>query len=192
MADTFPSITPTGGPCRTAFAGIDPSAPCIIERNTSVVAFARVSRAVDVDMGIKFPVGVGTILLCDYRKGGFQPPEMVKLRPAIVISPRLPHRSGLCTVIPISADQPDHEVDYVVRLEFDPPLPDPFSYKVAWAKCDMLATVGFARLDLFHTERDQYGKRKYLHPKLSEVGVQRVRNGMLHAVGCGNLTLTAE
>ena len=79
-------------------------------------------------MGIKFPVGIGTILLCDYSRGGFQPPEMVKRRPAIVISPRLPHRDGLCTVVPISADQPDHDVDYVVRLEFDPPLPEPFSY----------------------------------------------------------------
>jgi mRNA interferase MazF len=143
-------------------------------------------------MGIKFPVGIGTILLCDYSRGGFQPPEMVKRRPAIVISPRLPHRDGLCTVVPISAEQPIHDVDYVVRLEFNPALPDPFSYKVAWAKCDMLATVGFARLDLFHTERDQYGKRKYLHSRLSRLDLQRVRIGVLHAVGCRNLTLTAE
>jgi uncharacterized protein YifN (PemK superfamily) len=143
-------------------------------------------------MGIKFPVGVGTILLCDYSRGGFQPPEMVKRRPAVVISPRLPHRDGLCTVVPISADQPDHDVDYVVRLEFDPPLPEPFSYKVAWAKCDRLATVGFARLDLFHTERDQYGKRRYLHPKLSDVDLQRVRTAILHAIGARNLTLRSE
>ena len=47
-----------------------------------------------------------------------------------------------------------------VRLEFDPPLPHPFLYPVAWAKCDMLATVGFDRLDIFRTERDQYGRRK--------------------------------
>jgi uncharacterized protein YifN (PemK superfamily) len=47
-------------------------------------------------MGIKYPVGIGTILLCDYSRGGFQPPEMVKKRPAVVISPRLPHRDGLC------------------------------------------------------------------------------------------------
>lgn len=134
-------------------------------------------------MGIQFPVGMGTILLCDYDRGGFQPPEMVKRRPAVVISPRLPHRNGLCTVVPISGDQPPNEVDYVVRLEFGPPLPDPFSYKIAWAKCDMLATVGFARLDLFHTERDQYGKRKYLHPKLSAVDLARVKQGVLCALG---------
>jgi hypothetical protein len=40
-------------------------------------------------MGINYPVGIGTILLCDYSRGGFQPPEMVKKRPAAAISPRL-------------------------------------------------------------------------------------------------------
>ena len=47
----------------------------------------------------------------------------------------------------------------------------------------MLATVSFERLDLFHTERDQYGKRKYLHPKLSEIDVARVQVGVLRALG---------
>jgi uncharacterized protein YifN (PemK superfamily) len=134
-------------------------------------------------MGIQLPVGVGTILLCDYNRGGFQPPEMVKKRPAIVISPRLPHRDRLCTVVPISGEPNEHEADYVVRLEFKPSLPYPFSYEIGWAKCDMLATVGFGRLDLFHTERDQYGKRKYLHPKLPDVDFERVKKGILCALG---------
>jgi uncharacterized protein YifN (PemK superfamily) len=134
-------------------------------------------------MGIKYPVGVGTILICDYDMGGFKPPEMVKKRPAIVISPRLPHRDNLCAVVPISGDQPEHEVDYAVRLEFDPPLPYPFVYRVAWAKCDMIATVGFFRLDFFHTHRDQYGKRRYLHPKLSQADLDRVKRGILCGLG---------
>jgi mRNA interferase MazF len=143
-------------------------------------------------MGIKYPVGVGTILLCDYDRGGFQPPEMVKRRPAIVISPRLPYRDGLCTVVPISSDDGPRPTDYVVRLEFRPTLPAPFSYDIAWAKCDMLATVAFARLDFFHTDRDQNGKRKYLHPKLSASDLDRVRNGVLFALGMGNLTLVTK
>ena len=84
------------------------------------------------------------------------------------------------------------EVDYVVRLEFNPPLPEPFSYRVAWAKCDMRATVGFERLDLFHTARDQYGKRRYLHPKLTGAELERVKSGVLHALGFRNLTLTRD
>jgi mRNA interferase MazF len=68
------------------------------------------------------------------------------------------------------------------------PLPDPFSYQVAWAKCDMLATVGFERLDLFHTARDQTGKRRYLHPKLTDADLERVKAGVLNAIGFRNLT----
>ena len=49
----------------------------------------------------------------------------------------------------------------------------------------MLATVSFNRLDLFRTERDQYGKRKYLHPKITEQDLGRVRAGGLPAFGYG-------
>jgi mRNA interferase MazF len=56
----------------------------------------------------------------------------------------------------------------------------------------MLATVGFARLDMFQTDRDQYGKRKYLHPRVSAVDLDRIRHGVLFALGLGNLTLTGE
>ena len=143
-------------------------------------------------MGITYPVAVGTVLLCDYSRGGFQPPEMVKKRPAIVISPRLPYRDKLCTVVPLSSDEPDRELNYVVRLEFEPSLPHPFPYKVFWAKCDMMATVSFERLDLFHTARDNDGKRKYLHPKVPIADLNKVRRGLLHAIGLGNLTLTGE
>jgi uncharacterized protein YifN (PemK superfamily) len=134
-------------------------------------------------MGIKYPIGAGAVLLCDYSRGGFQPPEMVKRRPAVVISPRLPHRDGLCTVIPLSATPPEHEVDYVIRVEFAEPLPHPFPYQVFWAKCDMIATVSFERLDLFHTARDQYGKRRHLHPKMSNEDLARVRKCVLRAIG---------
>jgi mRNA interferase MazF len=95
-------------------------------------------------------------------------------------------------VIPISGEQPGREVDYVVQLEFNPPLPDPFSYRVAWAKCDMLATVGFGRLDLFHTARDQTGKRRYPHPKLTDADLERVKAGVLNAIGFRHLTLTRD
>jgi mRNA interferase MazF len=143
-------------------------------------------------MPISFPVGPGTILLCDYSRGGFQAPEMIKRRPVIVISPRLPHREGLCTVVPISSVRSTHDLQYVVKLEFQPPLPEPFSERVGWAKCDMLATVSFNRLDLFRTERDQYGKRKYFQAKISAEDLTRVRNGVLFALGMGHLTLPRE
>lgn len=122
-------------------------------------------------------------MLCNYDLGGFKPPEMVKRRPAIVISPRLPHRDDLCTVVPLSGTEPDRELEYVIRLELEQELPDPYKFKVWWAKCDMLATVAFARLDLFRTGRDQDGRRKYLHPKISEADFSRVCNGIRRSLG---------
>jgi uncharacterized protein YifN (PemK superfamily) len=134
-------------------------------------------------MAIQFPLPVGTIVLCDYAMGGFRPPEMVKRRPAIIVSPRLPHRDGLCTIVPLSGTAPERDVPYVVRVEFTQPLPYPFPHAVFWAKCDMLATVGFGRLDMFHTERDQTGKRKYLRPQLAAEQLAAVRRGVLSALG---------
>lgn len=52
-----------------------------------------------------------------------------------------------------------------------------------WAKCDMIATVGFDRLDLLRTGRDNHGRRKYLHPRISEADFERVINGVMSALG---------
>ena len=134
-------------------------------------------------MAIQFALPPGTIVLCDYSMGGFRPPEMVKTRPAIIISPRLRHRDGLCSVVPISGTFDGAELPYIVRLQFPRPLPYPFPNDVFWAKCDMIATVGFGRLDMFHTDRDQTGRRKYLRPELSLGQMDEVRNGIRHALG---------
>ena len=134
-------------------------------------------------MGILYAVAPRTVLLCDYSAGGFRPPEMVKRRPAVVISPRLPHRDGLCAVVPLSGSEPEKPLDYVIRLDFADPLPDPFPQRVWWAKCDLVATVGFFRLDLFRTSRGPEGKRRYLHPKLNEDQFAAVRSGVLAGLG---------
>ncbi|WP_198669160.1 type II toxin-antitoxin system PemK/MazF family toxin [Elioraea thermophila] len=60
-------------------------------------------------MPILYPVAAGTILLCD-DDTGFRPPEMVKRRPVVVVSPRLPHRDGLATVVPLSTTAPREPV----------------------------------------------------------------------------------
>jgi mRNA interferase MazF len=134
-------------------------------------------------MAIRFAVGPGTILLCDYSLGGFRTPEMVKRRPAIVLSPRLPFRDGLCSVVPLSSSPPARLVEYLVQLTLPKPLPAPFEEPACWAKCDMVATVSFERLDLFRTERDQSGKRKYIHPVLEADDLDRVRHGVMAALG---------
>ncbi|PIP00629.1 type II toxin-antitoxin system PemK/MazF family toxin [Pleomorphomonas carboxyditropha] len=134
-------------------------------------------------MAIQYPVSPGTVLLCDYSKGGFLEPEMVKRRPAVVVSPRLPYRDKLCTVVPLSGSEPERPVSYVARIDLASPLPAPFEHNVWWAKCDMLATVSFDRLDLFRTARDQTGKRKYLQPKLPEPAFRAIQEAILAALG---------
>ena len=52
-----------------------------------------------------------------------------------------------------------------------------------WVKCAMVATVAFARLDLFRTGRDEHGKRKFLQPKLFVHDFDRVRAGIRSGPG---------
>jgi uncharacterized protein YifN (PemK superfamily) len=137
-------------------------------------------------VAIHFPVGPGTILLCDYSTG-FRPPEMVKRRPAVVVSPRLPRRDNLCSVVPLSLTSPAYDVPYQVKVVLDDELPG-WPGLERWAKADMLATVGFHRLDLFRTSRDPSGRRKYLQMKLNPDQFKAVRIAMLHALGLGALT----
>ena len=142
-------------------------------------------------MPLQYPVSPGTIVICDYSTG-FRAPEMVKRRPAVIISPRLPHRDGLCTVVPLSESAPNHPVLYQCRVELTQDIPE-FEGLVKWAKADMLATVGFGRIDLPRTARDKAsGRRRYLQLKLTPEQLSQVRACVLHALGMGNLTGGAE
>src|SRR5271165_6011720 len=134
-------------------------------------------------MAIQFPPERKLILRCDYSLGGFREPEMVKGRPAIVVSPRLRHRDGLCAVVPLSTTHDDGDLPYVVRIKLKSRLPSPYDTEVMWAKCDMLATVCYERLDLFRLERDQTGRRKYIKPLLPQQDFDRVIAGVLHGLG---------
>jgi uncharacterized protein YifN (PemK superfamily) len=128
----------------------------------------------------------GTVLLCDYS--GFRKPEMVKRRPVIVISPRLRRRSGLCTVVPFSGTVPDPVEAYHCEIFFERPLPKPWGSPSYWCKADMLATVGFRKLDQIRVGHDPAGKHKYLKTKVAAEDLRRIRACVLHALGLGTLT----
>lgn len=106
----------------------------------------------------------------------------------VVVSPRLPRRDQLCTVVPLSTTPPARDVPYVCLIELLDPLPAPFTATRVWAKADMLATVCFDRLDLFRTARDPSGRRAYLRPSLRSEDLHRVRACILHAIGWHDLT----
>lgn len=135
-------------------------------------------------MPLKYAVSPRTILLCDYNLGGFKKPEMVKRRPAVVLMGRLPRRDGLHTVVPLSGTPSDERNLYHCKIDLPQPLPEPFAETVWWVKADMVATVGFMRLDLFQTDRDNQGKRKYLTGlKVSEEQFQTIQTAVRYAIG---------
>ena len=132
---------------------------------------------------MKFAPRTGSVLLCDFSLGGFRPPEMVKRRPVVVLSPRLRHRDGLVSVVPLSTTPPDGVVPYVVPLSLKPLQPAPFNAPACWAKCDMVSCVGFGRLDFFRTHRGAARRRAFLKLNLSADQLQRVRDGVKIALG---------
>jgi mRNA interferase MazF len=95
---------------------------------------------------INFHPKRGTVLICDFT--GFKPPEMVKKRPVVVLSPRYRRHTGLCLVVPFSTVAPEEVEPHHYRIP-----PGTYAFldpaKTTWAKCDMLAHVSFERLERF-------------------------------------------
>jgi uncharacterized protein YifN (PemK superfamily) len=112
---------------------------------------------------------------------------MVKRRPAIIISPRLRYRDGLCTVVPLSQSVPAKPQAYHYELVLKRPLPGRWESQSYWVKADMLATVSFRRLELFRIGRDHEGKRKYLTNTISDEYLINIRQCVLHALGISSL-----
>ena len=130
-------------------------------------------------MPIQFYPRAGQILVCDFS--GFLPPEMCKVRPVIVVSPRLPHRSEIVTVVPISTTAPTHDLPFVVNLSknYHPGEPDDVP---CWAKCDMVMNIGRFRLDGF-----KVGRRRWENPQATGDDLEAVRQGVIHGLGMGAL-----
>jgi uncharacterized protein YifN (PemK superfamily) len=128
----------------------------------------------------------GTILICQFEPG-FRPPEMVKRRPVIVVSPRMAPRVGLCTVVALSTAEPRNPMPYHLKLQLQPALPPPWDAEDCWVKGDMVAAVGFHRLD-FVRERTATGDRSYRHATLDAVQLRQVQACILMGLGLGRLT----
>ncbi|MBQ0114176.1 MAG: type II toxin-antitoxin system PemK/MazF family toxin [Bacteroidales bacterium] len=123
---------------------------------------------------------MGEILICNYN--GFKEPEMVKIRPVVVISPK--HRSGsrLCTVVPLSTTTPIPQKDYHYLLKLERKLPKPFDSSTCWVKADMINTVSLDRLDLIRCGKIQ-GKRNYFRAKVTKDQLQEIQQSIKNALG---------
>ena len=129
----------------------------------------------------------GTILVCNYDTG-FRPPEMVKRRPAVVISPPISARGELCTVVPLSTTPPDTIRPYHRSIVIDPPLPAPWSSRIVWAKCDMVFAASFQRLDLIRLPKVYGQQRQYRLDILPSDDLSAIRAGVLSSLGLLHLT----
>lgn len=101
----------------------------------------------------------GTIVRVDLSEG-FRPPEMVKRRPAIVLSPPIPGRNLMCSIVPLSTTAPDPVLAHHLEIELDPVLPHPYTSPKMWVKGDVVLTVAFHRLRLLFSGKEQ-GQRVY-------------------------------
>ncbi|MBO9579866.1 MAG: type II toxin-antitoxin system PemK/MazF family toxin [Sphingobium sp.] len=140
-------------------------------------------------MTLSYHPRAGEIVLCNYATG-FIAPEMVKLRPVVIVSPRLRRRDNLVSVIPLSTTAPDPVDQHHCQITLAIPLPKPFDTPIMWAKCDMVATVALARLDRFRDGRHAGGgARRFTTGKVSDLQLAEIRKAMLHGLGLSSLTI---
>ena len=97
-------------------------------------------------MALKYPPKVGTLWICDFNTG-FKPPEMIKRRPVVVISPR--RSTELCTIVPLSTTVPDPLVALAHRGKYpgcslSPAAPIRISSMTSWV---LKASTGRACAD---------------------------------------------
>jgi len=129
----------------------------------------------EILMALNFYPRAGQVLMCDFS--GFQVPEMVKPRPVVVVSPRLPRRSEIVAVVPISLTEPHQLMPYHVRLSKNY-HPDEADDLPCWAIADMLMNLGLYRLNGF-----KIGRRKWATPQMTGDDLAAVRNAVLHGLG---------
>ena len=114
----------------------------------------------------------GNVVMCDYR--GFVVPEMVKIRPVVVIARNRKNRR-LVTVVPLSTTEPNAIEDHNHALSRNP-LPGREAIS-CWAKCDMVTTVSLGRLDRYKVGRGQYAV-----PMLPTADFEAIRRAVANAL----------
>ena len=139
------------------------------------------------EMPITFHPKRGTVLICDFGTG-FKAPEMVKKRP-VVVSRK--HRE-LVTVVPLSTTEPV-PVEKCHHELLDASLPLPLRGKRMWAKCDLVTTVGFWRLDRVRGPRHPTtGKRTHMAQPIRPEDLVAIQKAILFVMGLGHLTWPDE
>lgn len=135
-------------------------------------------------MALFHPPKVGAIILCMFPDE-LSAPEMVKTRPVAVVSPRIPGRHELATVVPLSTQEPtpmlSHHCEIPIRL-----MPKALQSEAVrvWAKCDMLYTFSLDRFDRFKAGREKKtGKRLWEVGQLELEQIVQIRRCIAAGLG---------
>jgi uncharacterized protein YifN (PemK superfamily) len=135
---------------------------------------------------INFNPVAGTILLCDYT--GSIPPEMLKRRPVVVVSPSFKGRYRLATVVALSTTAPNQIAAYHYELAMNLPLPGRWNAARMWVKGDMLLAASFDRLDRFMVGKTAAGVRTYQSFQVPAGTLPDIQKAVLNGLGLGRLT----
>ena len=124
-------------------------------------------------MALNFHPGYGKLLYCDF--GHQTEPEMVKVRPVVVVSRS---HNKLCTVVPLSGTEPDPVKAWHYKMN-RLKLPQRMHGNEWWAKCDCLTTVAFFRLDrCFVGKCPHTGKRLYDAPTITSEDLEGIKTAI--------------
>jgi len=127
-------------------------------------------------MAITFVPDAGDVLICDFSTG-FKPPEMVKIRRVVVLSPRSRVKfPSTYIVVPISKTPPSApdgcHCEFAARTYEFFDLVEP-----VWAKADMVSCVAHHRLDRIRVNG------RYSRATIRKPDLHRIRVAVLHALG---------
>lgn len=131
-------------------------------------------------MPIKYQSGAGQIFICTFS--GTIKSEMCKRRPVIAFTaPTVAMRSSkLCHIVPLSTTPPEPPKEY--HLKFTGLNIPGYPKKECWAKCDMIYTVSYERLDAPYFGKDAAGNRRYTPMFISHEQLLDLRGCILCAL----------
>jgi uncharacterized protein YifN (PemK superfamily) len=147
------------------------------ELHDSPITCADCGRQVwGVREAITFLPEAGTVLMCDFTTG-FRPPEIVKIRPVVVLSERSRNRET-CIVVPTSKSQARDKDARTVKLERSR---YGFLHEDSWAKCQCPYTISITRL---YRMRGPDGRSiDSRATKISDEDLMSVRQGAAASLG---------
>lgn len=143
----------------------------------------------EFSMALTYYPSLGDVLVCDFTTG-FREPEMVKKRPVIVVSHKFQttsHDHSVCTVVPISTKAPRSPNRWHHKLAIDSiPIPLRKDGADSWAKCDMVVSVAFNRLDKVWTGRVA-GKRIFAEHRVIPEDLKAIQGCLLYVLNMAHL-----